>query len=147
MTREEAIHDLLVVKQFFEEERGATPLGIVFAIRELKKPEFTEDCISRKAALDAMFSLCDAEETLVDNPYRDNPHIDAITDTLERLQPVTPARPKGEWITWKEAGNEIPSETRFECSVCHDAAQTLCNGLDLLSSYCPNCGAEMEVKE
>ena len=53
---------------------------------------------------------------------------------------------KGKWITWKEAGNYIPSETRFECSVCHDAAQTLCNGLDLLSPYCPNCGAEMEAK-
>lgn len=53
----------------------------------------------------------------------------------------------GRWITWKEAGNEIPSETRFECSVCHDAAQTLCNGLDLLSPYCPNCGCRMEVEE
>jgi len=54
---------------------------------------------------------------------------------------------RGRWITWKEAGNEIPSETRFECSVCHDTAQTLCNGLDLLSPYCPNCGAKMQEVE
>lgn len=53
----------------------------------------------------------------------------------------------GRWITWKEAGNEIPSETRFECSVCYDTAQTLCNGLDLLSSFCPNCGARMVESE
>lgn len=52
-------------------------------------------------------------------------------------------RKRGRWITWKEAGNEIASETKFECSVCHDSAQTLCNGLDLLSPYCPNCGADM----
>lgn len=54
---------------------------------------------------------------------------------------------EGKWITWKEAGNEIASETRFECSVCHDSAQTLCNGLDLLSPYCPNCGAKMKGGE
>lgn len=65
-------------------------------------------------------------------------------DDIRALPPVTPQEPKtGRWITWKEAGNEIPSERRFECSVCHDAAQTLCNGLDLLSAYCPNCGCRM----
>lgn len=68
---------------------------------------------------------------------------DAV-DIIRKLPPVTPQEPKsGRWITWKEAGNEIPSETRFECSVCHDAAQTLCNGLDLLSTFCPNCGCRM----
>lgn len=72
----------------------------------------------------------------------DNDEVEEIMLALEQ-QPSE--RLKGKWITWKEAGNYIPSETRFECSVCHDAAQTLCNGLDLLSPYCPNCGAEMEV--
>ena len=64
----------------------------------------------------------------------------ALTMGIEALE----NQKTGHWITWKEAGNEILSETRFECSVCHDAAQTLCNGLDLLSPYCPNCGAKME---
>ena len=65
----------------------------------------------------------------------------SINKAIEALE----QEPKtGHWITWKEAGNEIASETRFECSVCHDSAQTLCNGLDLLSPYCPNCGAKME---
>lgn len=67
--------------------------------------------------------------------------IDLAIKALEQ-QPKT-----GRWITWKEAGDEIPSEMRFECSVCHDAAQTLCNGLDLLSSFCPNCGAKMIESE
>ena len=50
----------------------------------------------------------------------------------------------GRWISWEEAGNFVPSPDRHECSVCHDAAQVLVNGLELLSDYCPNCGAKMD---
>lgn len=56
---------------------------------------------------------------------------------------VTPVR-HGRWISWEEAGNPVPSPDRHECSVCHDAAQVLVNGLELLSDYCPNCGAKMD---
>ena len=50
----------------------------------------------------------------------------------------------GRWISWEEAGNFVPSPDRHECSVCHDAAQVLVNGLELVSDYCPNCGAKMD---
>lgn len=50
----------------------------------------------------------------------------------------------GRWISWEEAGNFVPSPDRRECSVCHDAAQVLVNGFELLSDYCPNCGAKMD---
>lgn len=50
----------------------------------------------------------------------------------------------GRWISWEKAGNFVPSPDRHECSVCHDAAQVLVNGLELLSDYCPNCGAMMD---
>lgn len=53
----------------------------------------------------------------------------------------------GEWISWEEAGNFVPSPDRHECSVCHDAAQILVNGIELLSPYCPNCGARMDGGE
>lgn len=70
--------------------------------------------------------------------------LDKYMEMTKPLDREIEQEPKtGRWITWKEAGNEIASETRFECSVCHDSAQTLCNGLDLLSPYCPNCGAKM----
>lgn len=59
---------------------------------------------------------------------------------------VAPVR-HGRWITWEEAGNDIPSPHRHECSVCHDAAQVLVNGVELLSDYCPNCGAKMDGTE
>ena len=50
----------------------------------------------------------------------------------------------GRWISWEEAGNYVPSPDRHECSTCHDAAQVLVNGLELLSDYCPSCGAKMD---
>lgn len=50
----------------------------------------------------------------------------------------------GRWISWEKAGNFVPSPDRHECSVCHDAAQVLVNGFELLSDYCPNCGAKMD---
>lgn len=53
----------------------------------------------------------------------------------------------GRWISWEQADNFIPSARRHECSVCHDAAQVLVNGLELLSDYCPNCGARMDEEE
>lgn len=59
---------------------------------------------------------------------------------------VAPVR-HGRWITWEEAGNDIPSPHRHECSVCHDAAQVLVNGFELLSDYCPNCCAKMDGAE
>lgn len=59
---------------------------------------------------------------------------------------VAPVR-HGKWISWEEAANFIPSPHRHECSVCHDAAQVLVNGVELLSDYCPNCGARMDGSE
>ena len=56
---------------------------------------------------------------------------------------VAPVR-HGRWISWEEAGNPVPSPDRHECSVCHDAAQVLVNGFELLSDYCPNCGVKMD---
>lgn len=60
--------------------------------------------------------------------------------TAADVAPVVHAR----WISWEEAGNFVPSPDRHECSVCHDAAQVLVNGFELLSDYCPNCGAKMD---
>lgn len=59
---------------------------------------------------------------------------------------VEPVR-RGQWISWEDADNCIPSPNRHECSVCHDAAQVLVNNIELLSNYCPNCGAKMDLEE
>ena len=102
-----------------------------------------DDAISRQAVMDGLISIAktkaksDAQKSLMGR----------VMFFVEKLPSVTPQPKMGRWITWKEADNIIPSETRFECSVCHDAAYTLCNGLDLLSPYCPNCGAKMQDVE
>lgn len=96
----------------------------------------SDDCISRQAVMGCI----DEYSQMIIRPIE-------LMECIYKLPPVTPQPKIGRWLTWKEAGNEIPSETRFECSVCHDTAQTLCNGLDLLSSFCPNCGARMAESE
>lgn len=66
-------------------------------------------------------------------------------DNVERA-PAADVAPvvHGQWISWEDAGNFVPSPDRHECSVCHDAAQVLVNSLELLPNYCPNCGARMD---
>ena len=99
--------------------------------------ESCDDCVRRSD-----IGLTDFEMVMCNGDYKEG--LKMLLDKIEKAPSVSPMPKMGRWITWKEAGNDIPSETRFECSVCHDAAQTLCNGLDLLSTYCPNCGAKME---
>lgn len=67
--------------------------------------------------------------------------------TVNTLQPADVAPVvHGRWISWEQADNFIPSARRHECSACHDAAQVLVNGFELLSDYCPNCGARMDLE-
>lgn len=133
--KEEKIHTLEAIIQECEEYQWKRKETLFEIIKDLEK-EPCDDTISRKAVLKIYkewFNSCN----IADKKESPKAQINA-------LPPVTPQPKIGRWITWKEAGNEIPSETRYECSLCHDAAQTLCNGLDLLSPYCPNCGAKME---
>ena len=100
------------------------------------------DLIERQAVLDAMYALCNTDETLKENPWRDNPHIDAITDAIEDLPPVTPQQKTGRWIK-RESGIVL-----FECSVCKDGYidQPTCMGKPMFK-YCPVCGAKMAESE
>lgn len=52
---------------------------------EALEQEPCDDAISKQAVLDAMYELCNTGETLKENPWRENPHIDAIVETIERL--------------------------------------------------------------
>jgi hypothetical protein len=73
------------------------------------------------------------------------PYFEKAAQILEKL-PAADVAPvvHGRWISWEESGNFVPSPDRHECSVCHDAAQVLVNGFELLSDYCPSCGAKMD---
>lgn len=78
----------------------------------------------------------------------DRERFDAWQEIIDQIEAIPAAAVApvvhGRWVSWAEAGNFIPSSDRYECSVCHDAAHRLCNGDDLLSPFCPNCGAKMQ---
>ena len=99
---------------------------------EVQEP--CDDAISRQAAIDAMYALCDTGETLKENPWRDNPHIDAITDALDNLPPVTPTRKKGHWIDDK-------------CFVCGKGIEDLIDSREWYrneeTKFCPFCGIKL----
>ena len=100
------------------------------------------DLISRQAAIDAMYALCDTGETLKENPWRDNPYIDAIIDALDNLPSVTPQQKMGRWIFIKTIFDKYGCTV--ECPSCHKKWKTY----DEIrwkkeNKYCPNCGAKM----
>ena len=111
MTREEAIEliNQLYMRADFTDEYGdfddTEPYqeAIDFITDLLKN--VGEDCISRKAVLNAMYELCDTGESLKENKWRDNPHIDAIVDAIEELPtiPQTDSVPKGvfDQVKWE----------------------------------------------
>lgn len=99
--------------------------------------------IEREALREILDCWCDAHAD-VDDVHGCGLLEDVICEvdaqTAADVSPVV----HGRWISWEEAGNFVPSPDRHECSVCHDAAQVLVNGFELLSDYCPNCVAKMD---
>jgi Zn finger protein HypA/HybF involved in hydrogenase expression len=108
---------------------------------EALEMEICEDCISRQAAIDSMYALCATGETLEENPWRDNPHIDAITDALDNLQPVIPQQKYGKWIKQTLSVKPFGEDTVL-CDQC-----AFMTDKDSGYNYCPNCGAKMESEE
>ena len=51
--------------------------------------------------------------------------------------PTIEERKEGKWIEVKS------TRGGHECSKCHKYAPSYQNGIELLSNYCPNCGADM----
>lgn len=130
-------------------ELNSTTFGQVVSrtVRNLPpvKPQVScGDAVSRQAALDAMYELCNTGETLKENPWRDNPHIDAITDVINNLPPVNPQEPKiGHWIYDAEYSDCF--DVTYKCSCCEREINVLyevSNEVYKDYPYC-HCGAKM----
>lgn len=128
--RELAITYLKEMQETYIEGDGYErhPLPEYYAIEtalEALEQEPCEDAISRQAVLDEM------------NIRRDNG--DMITaGFIKGLSPIQPKAKVGKWKYYQnKKGNWIN-----ECSVCKRDA-----GVGYPYSYCPNCGAKMEVEE
>ena len=111
----------------------------------------SEDLIKRS---DAIKDLCDISNNS-DMPNDWHRGMSVAISALYRVPPVPPAdRPQGEWLAvssydafggseelWNAHGN--PTAFHY-CSKCK--AQSYVNefGEELLTDYCPNCGAKMK---
>lgn len=97
------------------------------------------DAISREDAIKAMYGLC-GDGSLKDNPWRDNPNIDAIVDALSDLPPVQTERQRGEWVInihdWPIC-NQCGYMTPFDRAI--DDYE--------YGNFCPSCGADMRKEE
>lgn len=96
--------------------------------KALVEQEPCSDAISRQAVIDAMYELCNTRETLEENPWRDNPHIDAIIDAINNLPPVNPQE-EGEYLKSairisknipKEMGEKVFFDTQAKMEVQND---------------------------
>ena len=86
-----------------------------------------DDLISRQVAIDY---LIDALYDLDEADYVDNTFIE---EELKKVPSVQPEQKIGEWV---HGEFDIP-----HCSICgHDVMP------NMVSPYCPNCGAKMEVE-
>lgn len=125
-----AIYDLPSVPQKFE---------------PVMERELCQDAVSREAVLNALYALCNTGETLKENPWRDNPHIDAIIDAIVTIPPVTLQSKTGHWIYDDIANN-------WRCDKCGETPKTKGYvGTDKFMAehfkFCNHCGAKMEVEE
>lgn len=116
---------------------------IIMTLRELPIHEFddecengqtTNDCISRKQAIEAVtntirekFSLADWYEQLVETGLE-------IENLIKELPPVTPTERIGEWVDSK--GEPVDDNYSVYCSRCKAWSE-------YRDIYCGNCGAKM----
>lgn len=101
--------------------------GEIYDIDYPLKQEPCEDCVSRQAVID-----------IVNNPLNIR-----LGEIIKKLPPVTPERPKGEWVKYS-----IPrcGEQHYKCSHCDEYVNFGLYG-DFYTKdfiYCPHCGAKME---
>lgn len=136
MTNEEASFILANIDRRVCDDELSDALDV--AIKALEAQP-AEDCISREQAKDAMYALCDETETLEDNPWRENPHIDAIIDEIDNLPSVTPKAKVGHWIDIQYFKAD-DTYYRPKCPFCGIEPKEY-------SNYCPECGARMEEVE
>lgn len=145
ISRQATVERLCKVAEFMNEKRNGLGSPYIMAALFIQdnKEEFPsvqpktpvcEDAVSRQAVLDAMYALCDTGETLKENPWRDNPHIDAVVETIEQIPSVNPHPKTGQWIY--DRTRDWDGECKYECSECG-------MGSDVDYAYCMRCGAKM----
>lgn len=95
------------------------------------------DTISRQAAIKAIDDLPNCY-----NGYSDTYDKAYIIGVLEELPSAQPERKRGEWIM-----KDDEKMWWYECSVCGEKPLMSVYVQDVLSDFCPHCGADMKGEE
>lgn len=155
MTREEAIKRFKTLLLHVDTDcvmGMETTEAINMAIKALEQSEPCEDVVSRAEILRMINCINDHHAI---TPYKS---VGAVTEHLTRiasnLPPVTPKQRIGKWIpvdsytayggdevTWMAHGNPVAF---YYCSECKEHAYAGEDGEDILSKFCPHCGAKMK---
>ena len=137
MTNEEHIKQLKKLRSF---HNGSYGRSINKAIEALKQEPNT-DAVSRQDSLNMAYKL--VEELASSSVYWDELKLFA-KEQVQSLPPVTPTRPKGQWLEYNYPSNEY-----VYCSNCKEKFDTeyLYLGESEYPNYCPHCGADMREGE
>lgn len=125
MTNKEAIE---ILSCYYERGNDRQNTAMDMAIEALKHSEIpnSSDCISRKAAIDALARL---EPTFKGS---------ILEQAVRNMPSAQPERKKGKWIDYTEDGY-------VECPFCHSA--TNCDGNKDELHFCFSCGADMRGEQ
>lgn len=136
MTHKEAVDDLNTIKEFFEQESGAYPVSLEYAIKVLKNELSTgrpseviygneHNCIM------TMFGECSYAETGCGDC--------AVVEKVRKA--LSAGIAQGEWIDRSDGGRILhPWWESYECSQCKEQGSGAW-------SFCPHCGAKMKGKD
>ena len=113
---------------------------------EVEESQPCEDCISRADTLDAIETWdkfgVNTEQKLIrwQDHYVPYVHLDDVRNAIANMPSVIPQQKVGRWIDVIDEKTEITETHHDECSNCgyHGWNEY---------SYCPNCGAKMEVED
>lgn len=98
----------------------------------------SDDTISRQAAIDALDEYIEEYSFDLDENGYHNPKWCAMQEARMTIQRLPSAERRGRWIMKKDV--------TFPHMVCSECKKSFYGNIDEVWSYCPNCGARMEVE-
>lgn len=120
-------------------------------LKRLKEQQPCDDCINRKAAIDAISHVVIKFPGLLTNRQKKtvietiNLTKNAIENALIKMPSVEPERKAGHWIRGEAYPHHIYCSECYKTFIPNDEFRVWANG-DIPRKYCPECGAPMEVK-
>jgi hypothetical protein len=170
MSREEIIKHLeyLKIAAMLDAKPESINAEILGEAIKVLKQQPSEDCISRQAAIDALWKalyeyedktekqFLESGELEVDDWIQHRIFVQNMSDidrqTILNLPPVTPQHKKGRWIKVGDRGFGWSDTVICKCSECEYQkeftgkfdGQNLIVDMEHADNYCPNCGANME---